>query len=108
MFYGRFASFQQIRRNRFRIDVGANFPMAKSEHCKAKQSATDDLYNIVLASKSTQKDQQIYRLIGQLAVMAAANSKTEMTPTGHVFPYREPGWQPQPWIAFTSKNFGFK
>ena len=56
---------------------------------KTKQSATDDLCNIVLASKSTQKYKEIYRLIGQLAVMTAASSKTEMTPIGHVFPYLE-------------------
>ena len=55
---------------------------------KAKQSATDDLYNIVLASKLTQKNQEIYPLIGQFAVMAAAISKTEMTPSCHVFPDR--------------------
>ena len=40
----------------------------------------------MLASKSTQKYQEIYGLIGKLVVMAAASSKTEMTPTGHVFP----------------------
>ena len=42
----------------------------------------------MLASKSTQINQEIYRLIGQFAVMAAAISKTEMTPSGHVFPDR--------------------
>ena len=55
---------------------------------KAKQSATDYLYTIMMASKSTQKNQEIYHLIGQFAVMAAAISKTEMTPSGHVFPDR--------------------
>ena len=53
-----------------------------------KKSEADDLYNIVIAPKSTQKYQEIYRLIVQLAVMAAASSKTEMTPCGHVFPDR--------------------
>ena len=53
-----------------------------------KKSAADDLYNIVIASKLTQKYQEIYRLIVQLAVMAVASSKTEMTPCGHVFPGR--------------------
>ena len=56
---------------------------------KRKKSAADDLYNIVIAPKSTQKYQEIYRLIVQLALMAAASSKTEMTPCGHVFPDRE-------------------
>ena len=55
---------------------------------KTKQSTTDDLYNIMLASKTAQKYPKMYRLIGQLAVKAAASSKTEMTPSGHVFPYR--------------------
>ena len=54
-----------------------------------KKSAADDLYNIVIAPKSTKKYQEMYRLIVQLAVMAAASSKTEMTPCGHVFPDRE-------------------
>ena len=56
-----------------------------------KKSAADDLYDIVIAPKSMQKYQEIYRLIVQLAVMAAANSKTEMTPCGHVFPDRDIG-----------------
>ena len=62
------------------------FQMALVQGIKTKQSATADLCNIVLASKSTQKYQEIYRLICQLAVMAAASSKTEMTPIGQVFP----------------------
>ena len=58
---------------------------------KAKQSANYDLYNVILASKSTQKKQQqeIYCLIGQFSVMASAISKTKMMPSGHVFPDRE-------------------
>ena len=52
-------------------------------------SAADDLYNIVIAPKSTHKYQEIYRLIIRLGVMAAASSKTEMTPCGHVIPDRE-------------------
>ena len=55
---------------------------------KTKQSAIDDLSKIVYTSKSTQKYQEIYRLIDQLAVMAAS-SKTEMTPIGHMFPYHD-------------------
>ena len=43
----------------------------------------------MLASKSMQKNQETYYLIGQFAVMAAAISKTEMTPSGHVFPDRD-------------------
>ena len=42
----------------------------------------------MIAPKSVQKCQEIYQLIVQLAVMAAASSKTEMTPCGHVFPDR--------------------
>ena len=56
---------------------------------KTKKSATDDLYKIILASKSTQKYQEYISLIGQLAVMAAASLKTEMTPNSHVFPDRD-------------------
>ena len=43
----------------------------------------------MIAPKSTQKYQEKYRLIVQLALMAAASSKTEMTPCGHVFPDRD-------------------
>ena len=42
----------------------------------------------MIAPKSTQTYQEIYRLIVQLAVMVAATSKTEMTPCGHVYPDR--------------------
>ena len=42
----------------------------------------------MLASKWKPKTHKIYRLISQFAVMAAAISKTEMTPSGHVFPDR--------------------
>ena len=43
----------------------------------------------MIAPKSTQKYQEIYRLNVQLAVMAAASSKTKMMPCGHVFPNRD-------------------
>ena len=49
---------------------------------RMKMSATD-LYKIILAFKST----QTYH-IGQLALMAATSSKTEMTLSSHVFPDR--------------------
>ena len=42
----------------------------------------------MLTSKSTQKNQEIYHLIGQFAVLADAISKTEMTLSGQVFPDR--------------------
>ena len=43
----------------------------------------------MLAFKSKQKNQEIYRLIGQFTIMAAAISKSEMTLSGHVFPDRD-------------------
>ena len=63
--------------------------MIRLQSIKTKKSAADELYNIVITPKSKQKYQEIYRLIVQLGVMAAASLKTEMTPCGHVFPDRE-------------------
>ena len=64
--------------------------MIRLQSIKTKKSAATELYtcNIVIAPKSKQKYQEKYRLIVQLGVMAAASSKTEMTPCGHVFPDR--------------------
>ena len=62
--------------------------MIRLQSIKTKKSAADELYNTVIAPKSKQKYQEIDHLIVQLGVMAAASSKTEMTPCGHVFPDR--------------------
>ena len=48
---------------------------------RTKMSATDDLYKIILAFKST----QTYH-IDQLALMVTVSSKTEMTLSSHMFP----------------------